>query len=451
MSSSDSPRRPDGNRFSNDLVTDAPCGFLVTDTHERALYCNATLGYWLGRDPSEIEDGVTMKDILTRGSHLVFQTQVAPMLHLEGSAREVSCTLNVAGQKAALPVLLNADLKPPQDNLPARINYVFFHATERIAIEERLRERQKESEEFAVIVRNAKVGILRCDHTGIIKRINPAGALMLGLEPGGCSQVPISHLLSLEGTAEDWYADSIKGPDAEYTFEANCDGRHYNISVGEITNPEEPYAQKEYSVILRDISKRVRAEQRMELLVGELNHRIKNVFSVMSGLIRQSLAQVPVERDKLIERVQSLARSHDILTRGYWTDANIREIFEPIEAQASDHQSVVISGPELLLEPTQFKALSMAAHELATNARKYGALSADQGKVEISWSVAGTDTKTIEFSWRESGGPPVTAPEKTGFGSNMIERMLAAEFDGSAEIHYYPEGAEFTFSGVIRP
>lgn len=450
MADSTNFRRPGSNPYLRELVTDAPCGFLVTDTNERVLYCNATLGHWLGRAPSELADGAMMKDILTRGSHLLFQTQIAPAILLEGFAREVSCLLNDRGRDAPLPVLLNAVLRRPKDGLPARINYAFFDATERTAFEQRLRERQKESEELAVIVRNAKVGIIRCDHRGRIKRLNPAGAGILGVEPGCLPPAPIGRLLSLDDGTEDWFTHTIERPDSDCTFEASCNGHHYNISVGEITNPEEPYAEKEYSVILRDISKRVLAEQRMELLVGELKHRIRNVFTVTAGLVRQSLRNAPAERDKLVDRLHNLAKSHEILTQSYWKDASIREIFAPIEAQAGEQQRIVIEGPDLLLVPNQFKALSMAVHELATNARKYGALQADQGIVEIQWSVSDADTRTIDFTWRESGGPQVVAPERTGFGSAMIERALAAEFEGTAKIHYHPEGVEFAFSGVVR-
>lgn len=439
---------PSGNPFSKELLTDAPCGFLVTDTNERALYCNATLGHWLGRDPSEIESGVALEDILTRASHLLFQTQIAPAIRLEGFARGVACMLSVKDRNEPLPVLLNAVFIPPNGDLPERINYAFFDASERVAFERRLRERQKESEELAVVVRNAKVGIVRCDRHGKIRRLNPAGAQILSVEEGNLPQNSIENLLPLDG-AENWFSNAIERSEPDCTFEGCYRGNHYNISVGEISNPEEPYAEKDYSVILRNISKRVLAEQRTELLVGELNHRIKNIFSVVLGLISQSLRHAPVEREKLIHRIQSLARSHDILTQNYWKDADVRKIFEQIEEQAGDHQSVVIEGPDFRLPPHQFKALSMAVHELATNARKYGALRADHGRVEIMWSLSDSDARQFELIWRERGGPPVTAPEHTGFGSAMIERTLAAEFKGSAEVHFHPEGLEFRLRGTL--
>ncbi|NNL35551.1 MAG: PAS domain-containing protein [Silicimonas sp.] len=450
MSESTDPDVQHSNAFATQLLQDSPCGFLVIDSTERVLYANDTLGHWLDRDPDDLVGGAAIQDILTRESHLLFQTQIAPVVQLQGFAQEVSCRLRTHDGHDPIPVLMNIVQRSATPEMPARFDIVLFDATERTSIERRLREKEKQAEELAVIVRNAKSGILRCDEHGKIRRCNEAAAKLLGIETDPLPDEPIDRLLALQGENEDWFRKAIKEPDNGGSFEANYNSRHYSISIGEIANPEEPYAAKEYSVILRDVSERVLADQRMQLLVGELNHRVRNVFSVVTGLIRQSLREKPKFRDELLDRLQSMAESHDILTRNYWKDASIREIFTRVQAQASGHQKVVLDGPELRLEPNQFKALSMAVHELTTNARKYGALLADRGVIDISWTVEGTGEKTIDFLWRESGGPAVEASDVSGFGTTMMERVVSTEFDGSADIRFRPEGLEFAFRGVIK-
>ena len=451
MSETGDPQMSVGNPYIKELLNDAPCAFLVSDLNERVLYANDTLGHWIKHKPSDIESGFTLKDILTKESHLLFQTQVGPMIQLQGFAREVSCNLRVADSEEPIPVLMNAVFRPGSGNLPERIDFALFNATERTRLEQRLRERQKEAEELAVIVRNANVGILRCDADGVVKRFNRAAAKLLGVDEETLPSQRLSNLLDLDGEKADWFADAIKDCGTDHTFDASRQGCHFNITVGEIPNPEEPHSSKEYSIILRDVTKRVQADQRMELLVHELNHRIKNVFAVVSGLIRQSLPASLPERQKILDRIHSAAVSHDILTRNFWKDASIQDAFLPIKHQVADGQSVSISGPDLQLKPHQFKALSMAAHELATNSRKYGALGADAGKVAICWKIGEVDgaKKSIELSWRESDGPPVKVPESSGFGTLMIERVLADEFDGTAKIHFRPEGVELEFRGVV--
>ena len=110
---------------------------------------------------------------------------------------------------------------------------------------------------------------------------------------------------------------------------------------------------------------------------------------------------------------------------------------------------ILISGPDIRLAPSRFKALSMAFHELMTNARKYGALSASDGVIRIEWSLGGADGDEFELIWCEYGGPEVMIPDKTGFGTAMIEKSLAAEFGGQAEVTYRPEGLMFTLRGSI--
>lgn len=440
------PERPEPGAAT--LLHDAPCGFLVIDRRERVHYANSTLERWTNRPSGALSEGVRLKDVLTHASHFYYQTQIAPMIQLQGFAREISCKLRIEGHTADLPVLMNAALRGTGDD--SRIDIVFFDATERLQFEHQLRVARAEAEELAAIVRNASVGVLRCTAEGKIKRYNSCAAALLGLADSTVPDRPINALLPLETEAPDWYAhalDIIAETRKGYRFEAACGEDVFNISVSEIDHPEEPLAVSDYSLIVRDVTERVRAERRLNLLIGELNHRIRNVFSVVTGLVRQTIRSAPSERDTLVERLQSVSASHDILTQNYWKDAEIRELTARMEAQISDSQQVIAKGPDVRLVPRQFKALSMALHELSTNARKYGALSADFGVIEIDWSLDEDDG--FVFRWRERGGPKVSPPDRTGFGTVMIERVLAEEFSGVADVSYAPEGLQLVCRGAL--
>jgi two-component sensor histidine kinase len=141
------------------------------------------------------------------------------------------------------------------------------------------------------------------------------------------------------------------------------------------------------------------------------------------------------------ERLTALARANDTLLQENWSSASIRVIVEGATQSHNDHGRIHVEGTDIRLGPKAALALSLALHELCTNAAKYGALSVETGQVEITWHVSGDgDAALFRFRWQESGGPPVKAPERKGFGSRLIERSLAGSFGGQAEIRYEPTG-----------
>ena len=145
------------------------------------------------------------------------------------------------------------------------------------------------------------------------------------------------------------------------------------------------------------------------------------------------------------ERLVSLSRAHDLLTQDYWNGADIQEMvaraLEPFSTWAG---SIEASGEPARLGPQQTLAFSLALHELATNAVKYGALSQPGGRVRVAWTCeAAGERRTLRFSWRESGGPPVSPPQRRGFGSRLLERGLAGDLNGSAKLTYATTGVEF--------
>lgn len=198
--------------------------------------------------------------------------------------------------------------------------------------------------------------------------------------------------------------------------------------------------------ITLDITARKEIEQRQWLLTAELDHRVKNLLAVIQSLVAQT-RQGATDLDKFASnldgRLQAIARTNNLLSRSRWEGASlagiIRDEMQPFAAQ--DPRRVTLNGEDLLLRPKAATALGMAIHELATNAAKYGALSRPGGRVAIEWRrQPGPETGGLVVSWRESGGPTVETPDRRGFGSTLIERVLAFEVDGRATQDFGQEG-----------
>jgi PAS domain S-box-containing protein len=204
-----------------------------------------------------------------------------------------------------------------------------------------------------------------------------------------------------------------------------------------------------------DVTDRKRIEEHRSLLADELNHRVKNSMATMQSIAHQTLRNATSLDDAhttLDARLQSLSAAHDVLTRESWIGATLGVIVEgtlqPFRGGAG--QRFLINGPEVWLTPRLTLAFTMALHELATNAVKYGALSNDRGRVILNWDlVDGTQAVRLWLRWEEVGGPTVTAPARGGFGTRLIERALAAEMGGTAEIEYRARGVVFTLDAPL--
>jgi PAS domain S-box-containing protein len=188
-----------------------------------------------------------------------------------------------------------------------------------------------------------------------------------------------------------------------------------------------------------DVTERVRSEERQKLLVEELNHRVKNTLATVQSIAAQTLRGTPDParfKHDFEARLMALSTTHGLLTATSWRSASLGDVLRA-ELAPYGAERVRLQGPELDLPPTQALTLGLVFHELATNAAKYGSLSAPTGDVEVGWSLAAGDPPTLELTWREQGGPPVSPPRRRGFGSRLIERTLGA---GDSRLEFAPGG-----------
>jgi PAS domain S-box-containing protein len=204
----------------------------------------------------------------------------------------------------------------------------------------------------------------------------------------------------------------------------------------------------QYFASFVDLTKHRDAEQHLQALINELNHRVKNTLATVQAIVRQVLRTEPdpkVARDAIESRLFALSRSHDLLTRENWRGAGLRDVLEtalaPFGVTTCPVARLTISGDNIRFPPRTALALGIAFNELATNALKYGALSNASGDVAVTWSVEATQGgDRVLLRWQERGVPPVAPPARKGFGSQMIERGLAQELNGTVQLDYRPEG-----------
>lgn len=199
-----------------------------------------------------------------------------------------------------------------------------------------------------------------------------------------------------------------------------------------------------------DITARKTSEETLHLLNQELAHRMKNTLAMVQSIVTQTLrsaSSIAEGQDAISARLRALAGAQDILLQTNFVEADISEIIlEAMRPHRQGHQRVTVCGPAYRLSAQQAFGLSLAVHELATNAVKYGALSTVMGSVSVHWSV---ENDRFIFEWRESGGPPVTQPTRRGFGSRLIEKVLGSYFGGQGEVAYEPEGVCFRLTGAL--
>ena len=211
--------------------------------------------------------------------------------------------------------------------------------------------------------------------------------------------------------------------------------------------------QRTLSLQILDITERKRAEEVRSLLVGELNHRIKNTLANVQAIARQGLRRSRdlAEFEKsFVGRLQALSRAHSILSDSTWSSAPLDQLIDDqIRMGTLDADRLRRSGPPVELTPDTMLRMALTLHELATNAAKYGALSMPQGLVHLEWRLEG---RGIRLTWRETGGPAVTPPDHSGFGSDLIAAVAGGE-DGAVVPDWRPQGVVWTIrlSEGVRP
>ncbi|WP_074078423.1 PAS domain S-box protein [Microvirga massiliensis] len=311
---------------------------------------------------------------------------------------------------------------------------------------------------LASIVESSHDAIVSKDLDGIIKTWNKGAERLFGYTAAEVIGKPITLLIPPERHDEESMilARIRRGERlSQYeTVRVRKDGTSIDISltVSPVRGADGRIIGA--SKIARDITERKRAEMRRQLLVNELNHRVKNTLAVVQSVAAQSFRG---ETDghayaRFEARLMALARAHDILTREDWESADLRDLVtRTVAPHCADASRFELNGAPLRISASMALSLTMALHELCTNAAKYGALSNATGRVHIGWHVTdGSGGRRLHLRWAERGGPAVLPPRSRGFGSRLIERGLARELDADVRLDYAPSGVICTIGAPLR-
>jgi PAS domain S-box-containing protein len=307
-------------------------------------------------------------------------------------------------------------------------------------------EAELQSAMLANIVASSDDAIISKTLEGVITSWNQGATRIFGYSAEEMIGRNIRHLIPPELLSEedDILARLGRGEHIDHfeTVRLTNEGRRIDLSVTISPMRDKRGKLIGASKVARDVSDRKQSERLQRLLVSELNHRVKNTLATVQSIAKQTVhyARTPADfASSFSGRIQSLARIHDLLTESTWQGAELSALVREQVSIDGNERRFSYSGPSVMLNAQAALHLSLVLHELATNARKYGALLKPSGRVSIDWTVRTDEERRLFLRWQERGGPPVSVPGSRGFGTNLIEESLRAHA-GTASIHYEREG-----------
>jgi len=303
---------------------------------------------------------------------------------------------------------------------------------------------------LSAIVESSEDAIISKDLNGIVTSWNAGARRLFGYTVDEMIGQPILKLIPADRRSEeDKILGAIRRGDRIEHYETvrrRKDGSLVEISLAVSPVRDQDGKIVGASKIARDITERRRLQEQQNLIMGEIKHRIRNTLATVQAIAMQTMRTASAdERSTFAARLRALADAHDLLTSERWNKALMKDLvsraLEPFAEKKRERFSV--AGPDIVLNANSALLLTMALHELATNAVKYGALSNKSGRVTIGWEMLPDIQARARLTWRESGGPPVEPPSRKGFGSVLIERTLEDQ-QGGSRVEYRPQGVVCT-------
>jgi len=352
------------------------------------------------------------------------------------------------GHAASAAIALGKGDPPPLSGTPvAEVNTLMAElrgaAARRQAAEDLLRESERT---FRAMFEVSSVGKIEVDpKTGRFLRANAAMCKFVGYSEAELlarTVLDITHPDDRD-RARELLRRMVTGELAVFDMEKRYIRKDGNTVWARVTANiirDESGQPLRDTAVVQDITERKEREEREHLLMREVNHRAKNMLSVVDSIAHQTATRNPegfIER--FSQRIQALSANQDLLVRNEWNGVEIADLVRAQLAHFADliGSRIAMRGPKLRLNPASAQAIGLALHELATNAGKYGALSTDWGHVDVCWGI---DGDTLTTSWTERDGPPVSAPQRRGFGTIVMEAMAERSVDGNVDLDYAPSG-----------
>lgn len=322
-------------------------------------------------------------------------------------------------------------------------------------ITEHLEEAEKNTQ-LATIVATSADAIISMSSEGLIQSWNPGAEIMFGYaadEVIGQSE----KILFPEGADEEFEDKYQHLRHGEHvlrdTVRRRKDGSLIDLAINVAPMRRSDGRIFGFSAVFRDITESKRVEKHLRTVMRELSHRTKNLLAVIVAMVRQtarSSTDVEVLQSQLIQRLQSLSASHDLLVAEDWTGASLEELIRAVlqPFTGNSEESLACTGLPVFINATAAQNLGLALHELATNAAKYGALSTSSGCVHVQWGfeIDETGTRRLVLHWTEQGGPRVLPPTIKGFGHVVIERVVGQALNANVTYHFRSEGVHWSIA-----
>jgi two-component sensor histidine kinase/CheY-like chemotaxis protein len=278
---------------------------------------------------------------------------------------------------------------------------------------------------------------------------------ILGVAPGGFELTPgniqsVFHPDDLHQLREAWasFARGAKSYEAEFRIVRPTGEVRWCTGAAAASTDRDGRVIRVSGVTV-DITERKQAEERQNLLAREVDHRAKNALALAQSIVRLTRGENVKSYIHSVEgRINALARVHTVLSLSSWQGAEIRKLIDEELAPYAMGEQVVLSGPEIQLLPATAQTVALALHELITNSAKYGALSAQSGRLEVDWQNQG---EVLNIVWVETGGPRVEKPTTRGFGTRSVIASIESQLGGKAEFDWHPEGLVCRLSVPLSP
>jgi PAS domain S-box-containing protein len=434
----------------------APCGLALLAPDGAFLRVNRALLDWTGFAASELILQKKLADIFEGEGERFFADLSQALAGDSGAIDEIFVLLRCKSGEI-LPAYFNFARRSAKEGAAGTIHVAAFRGEHRASHEFELRRGKQAAEQLAAIVANSVDAIVSVHPDGIVLNANRAFSDIFQYEPVELAGAHLADLIVPEALhpehAEKLRQAALEPLKPQIVRRRRKDGQCLDFSLSTAPIHNEDGEVVAISAIYRDVEPLMRAAEHIEFLLREVNHRSKNLLSVVQAVARQTarLADTP---DLFIEgfmaRLAAIASSHDLLVSRDWRGVQIADLtrsqFSHLDEETQAR--IALTGDLLEINPRAAEAYGLALHELSTNAVKHGALSAPSGAVKLNFRID-PDQNFYILTWRESDGPAVAEPPREGFGSAVLTRMAPMAIEGESALDFAPQGLVYRLSAPL--